>query len=121
MTQPSSPKRSSKQPLIEAAATTYEAYLKKLQHCIWLNNQIREILSRIEVQWGINVKQLKDIPHRTYALTEVELDYFRQMVSIYRSAREAVPAISGHIEWELGFLAYDLDKAIPERYQQYQQ
>jgi hypothetical protein len=28
---------------------------------------------------------------------------------------------SGHIEWELGFLAYNLDESIPELHQQYQQ
>ena len=121
MTQPSGPKRRPKQPHIETAATAYEAYLKKLQHCIWLDNQIREILSRIGVQWGINIRQLEDIPHRTYTLTEVELDYFRHMIATYRSVCEAVPALSGYIAWELGFLAYDLDEAIPELYQQYQQ
>ncbi len=121
MTQPSGPKRRSKQPLNETAATAYEAYLKKLQHGIWLNNQIRDILSRIEVQWGINITQLEDIPTRTYTLTEVDLDYFRHMVVIYRSVCEAVPGIRGHIAWELDFLAYDLDEAIPELYQQYQQ
>ncbi|HEU5378431.1 MAG TPA: hypothetical protein VFV38_23660 [Ktedonobacteraceae bacterium] len=121
MTQPYGPKRNSKQPLIEAAATVYEAYLKKLQHCIWLNKQIRDIIASIEVQWGIAITQIENIPRRTYKLTEVELDYFRQMVAIYRSVCEAVPAISGHIEWELGSLLYDLDEAIPELYQQYQQ
>lgn len=120
MTQPSGSKRNSKQPLIETAATAYEAYLKKLQHCIWLDNQIRHILSRIEVQWGINIKQLEDVPHRTYKLAEVELDYFRQMLATYRSVCEAVPALRGHIAWELDFLAYDLDEAIPELYQKYQ-
>lgn len=121
MTQPSGPKRSSKQPLIEAVATAYEAYLKTLQHCIWLNNQIRNILSRIEVQWGITIPQIENIPHRTYKLTEIDLDDLRRMVSVYRSVCETVPTLSGHIAWELDFLVYDLDEAIPERYQQYQQ
>src|SRR5215469_5319770 len=121
MAQPSGPKRSYKQPLIETAANTYKAYLKKLQHCIWLNDQIREIISSIEVQWCIKIKQLEDIPYRTYKLTEIDLDDLRQMVPIYQSVCEAVPAISGHIEWELGFLAYNLDESIPELHQQYQQ
>jgi hypothetical protein len=73
------------------------------------------------VQWDINIKLLEDIPHRTYKLTEVELDYFRHMIVTYRSVCEAVPALSGYIAWELDFLAYDLDEAIPDLYQQYKQ
>lgn len=121
MTQSSGPKRSDEQPLIETAANTYKVFLKQLQYCIWLNNQIREIISSIEIQWDIKIEQLEDIAHRAYKLNEFELDNLRQMVPIYRSVCETVPAISGHIEWELDFLAYNLGESTPELYQKYQQ